>query len=145
MPQDPDTADTNFPQVARGLAAVRAAEALLRTLGGCTIYVRMPIDAATAGDAPQLGLQPIATEDIALSPVVTRELRSAGTKRKMELIISAASLARAKDIQSAADAQQFFDAALGFIYGEKLWRIETFAADDFAGTPYLYRIIVAES
>jgi len=144
MPQGPDNA-TTFSQVARGLAAVRAAEALLRTLGGCTVYIRVPLDVVTTGDAPQLGLQPIATKDVALSPVVTRGLKSLGARRKMELSIAAASLSRAKDIQSASDAQQFFDAALGVIYAEKLWRIESLAVDDFGGVPYLYRIIVAES
>jgi hypothetical protein len=138
-------ADPNPSQVARGLAAVRAAEALLRTLGGGTVYVRIPTDIISADDATQLGLQAVATEDIELSPAVARALRKTkDSPRKMELSISAASLSRAKDIQDANGAEQFFDAALGVIYAEKLWRIESVAIDDFGGMPYLYRLIVAE-
>lgn len=136
--------DQDPAQVARAFAAIRAAEALLRTLGGCTIYVRIP-NATTSGDASQLGLQPIATDDIELSPAVTRALKSQkDSQRRMEITVSAASLSRAKDIEDADSAAQFFDAALGVIYAEKLWRIEGLQVDDFAGTPYLYRITVAE-
>jgi hypothetical protein len=132
-------------QVARGFAAVRAAEALLRTLGGCTIYVRIARAVVTSGDGSQLGLQPVATDDVELSPAVTRALpRKADSQRRMEITISAASLSRAKDIEDADSAQQFFNAALGIVYAEKLWRIESLLVDDFAGTPYLYRVIVRE-
>jgi hypothetical protein len=62
----------------------------------------------------------------------------------MQITISAASLSRAKDIEDADSAQQFFNAALGIVYAEKLWRIESLLVDDFAGTPYLYRVIVRE-
>jgi hypothetical protein len=135
---------TNPLQAARAFAAIRAAEALLRTLGGCTIYVRIP-GATTSGDASQLGLQPIATDDIELSPAVTRALaKQKDTQRRMEITISAASLSRAKDIEDADSAAQFFNAALGIVYAEKLWRIESLQVDDFAGTPYLYRVTVAE-
>src|SRR2546423_955897 len=124
--------DLNPSQVARGLAAVRAAEALLRTLGGCTVYVRVPVSVAGTGDASQLGLQAIATEDVELSPAVTRALtKTKDSQRRMEVTLSAASLSRAKDIQDATGAERFFDAALGLIYNEKLWRIESLAVDDF--------------
>ena len=145
MAQNQSNADQNPSQVARGLAAVRAAEALLRTLGGCTVYVRFPVSVATAGDALQLGLQAIATEDVELAPAVTRALKKDNdSQRKMEVTISAASLTRAKDIQDANSAEQFFEAALGLIYNEKLWRIESLAVDDFGGMPYLYRLTVTE-
>jgi hypothetical protein len=135
---------TNQLQAARAFAAIRAAEALLRTLGGCTIYVRIP-GATTSGDASQLGLQPIATDDIELSPAVTRALaKQKDSQRRMEITISAASLSRAKDIEDADSAAQFFDAALGIVHADRLWRIESLQVDDFAGTPYLYRITVAE-
>ena len=136
--------DQNPSQLARAFAAIRAAEALLRTLGGCTIYVRIP-GATTSGDASQLGLQTIGTSDIELSPAVTRALtKQKDSHRRMEVTISAASLLRAKDIEDADSAAQFFDSALGVVYAEKLWRIESLQVDDFAGTPYLYRLNVAE-
>lgn len=145
MPQNQNNADLDVTQVARGLAAARAAEALLRTLGGCTIYVRVPLDVVTTGDASQLGVQAVGTEDVELSPAVTRALpKKKDSQRRMEISISVTSLSLAKDIDDAESAQQFFDAALGIIYAEKLWRIESLQVDDFAGTPYLYRLTVSE-
>jgi len=57
MPNEPLN-DQDLSQVARSLAAVRAAEALLRTLGGCTIYVRVPLDVAAPGDPLNSGCSP---------------------------------------------------------------------------------------
>ena len=137
--------DVDMTQAARGLAAVRAAEALLRTLGGCTIYVRVPLNVVTTGDASQLGLKSPGTEDIELSPAVTRALRkTTDSQRRMEISLSVTSLSNAKDIDDANSAHQFFDAALGIVYADKLWRIESLQVDDFAGTPYLYRLTVSE-
>ena len=141
--------DSNLTQVARGLAAIRAAEALLRALGGTSIYVRVPAsvsnDVVTAGDAPQLGLSAILTEDVELSPVVTRALtKTKDSQRRVEVTVSAAALSRAKDINDATTAEQFFDSALGIIYVDKLWRIESLAVDSFAGAPYLYRFTISE-
>jgi hypothetical protein len=137
-------ADQDPSQIARGLAAIGAADALLRTLGGCTIFVRVPLD-TTAGDAAELGLQAIATQDVEFSPAVIRAmLKTKTSPRRMEISLPAASLSRSKDIQDANSAEQFFDAALGIIYGEKLWRIDAVAVDEFGGTPYLYRITVTD-
>jgi len=76
---------------------------------------------------------------------VTRHgIKTKGALQAMELSISAASLARAKDIQNASDAEQFFDSAMGVLYAGKLWRIESMSADEFGGMPYLYRLNVSE-
>jgi hypothetical protein len=137
--------DQNLIQTSRGLAAVRAAEALLRTLGGCTVWVRIPISVTTSGDAVQLGLAASATEDIELTPVVARRARnSKGSRKKLELLISAASLAQAKEINDATSAEEFFDSALGVVYSGALLRVESVLVDEFGGVPYLYRVSVSE-
>jgi hypothetical protein len=137
--------DQSLSQVSRGLAAVRAAEALIRTLGGCTVWVRIPVSITTRADAAQLGLAATATEDVALSPVVARHLQNTkGSLKKIELLISAASLSRAKEINDAKSAEEFFDSALGVIYSGALLRIESVLVDEFGGVPYLYRVAVSE-
>jgi hypothetical protein len=136
--------DQTFSDVSRGFAAVRAAEALLRTLGGCTISVRVPIN--VAGTSGEFGVAGAATEDVALSPVVVRSLRkqAKGARGHVELLISAASLASAKEITDAAGSEAFFDSALGVVHDMILKRIVSFSVDDFGGTPYLYRVVVQE-
>jgi hypothetical protein len=125
----------------RAPAASRAAEALLRTLGGTSIYLRTPM-AAAAGDAGQLGIAGATTQDIALAPVVVRHSGSSATRR--ELLVPASALARACDIQDTAAAQEFFSAALGIVLRGTLLRVEAFAAEELDGAPYLYRVVVCE-
>ena len=52
---------------ARANAAQRAAETMLRTLGGATIQVRVPV-LAVNGDAGQLGASAALFEDVAICP-----------------------------------------------------------------------------
>ena len=141
MPGDQTASD-----VSRGFAAVRAAEALLRTLGGSTISVRVPLGVVAGGNANELGLAGAATEDVSLSPVVARRARAQAknTRGRVELLISATSLATAKNISDAAASEAFFDSALGVIHDGILKRIVSFAVEDFGGMPYLYRVVVQE-
>jgi hypothetical protein len=109
------------------------------------VWVRIPVSITTRADAAQLGLAATATEDVALSPVVARHLQNTkGSLKKIELLISAASLSRAKEINDAKSAEEFFDSALGVIYSGALLRIESVLVDEFGGVPYLYRVAVSE-
>ena len=147
--------DQTFSDVSRGFAAVRAADALLRTLGGSTISVRVPLGViADGGSANELGLAGAATEDVPLAPVVVRRAtgvsgiarvaQAKNVRGRVELLISATSLATARDITGAAAAQAFFDSALGVIHDGVLKRIVSFAVEDFGGMPYLYRVVVQQ-
>ncbi len=138
--------DQSFSDVSRGFAAVRAAEALLRTLGGCAISVRVPVGIGGTDNAGEFGLAGAATEDVALSPVVVRRARGQvkNIRGRVELLISAASLASAKEINDATASEAFFDSALGVIHDGVLKRIVSFSVDDFGGMPYLYRVVVQE-
>jgi hypothetical protein len=126
---------------ARGIAAMRAAEALLRTLGGTTVIVRVPLLIAEAGTAGELGLAGAASEDIALSPVV---VRTSSPQRETEILISAGSIARAREIREATAVRDFFATALGIFVEERLLKIHYVQVDEVGGVPYLYRLKVGE-
>ncbi len=126
---------------ARGIAAVRAAEALLRTLGGGAVVVRIRFPLEATGNNLELGIAGAATEDVTLSPVVVRNFSA---QQGTELLISAATLARAREIQDAATAREFFSGAVGVVVEERLLRILFVQVDELAGTPYLYRVKVGE-
>jgi hypothetical protein len=49
--------DLNLPELGRGRAAMRAAEALLRTMGGSTVHLRVPAEVLAADDSSQLGIE----------------------------------------------------------------------------------------
>lgn len=139
--------DLNFPEVSRGLAAVRATEALLRTMGGSTVHVRVPAQVLAPGDHGQLGMDGPPTQDIALAPVVVRNaaLNSKDERNRLrtELLIPASSL-QSREVHDAASAKEFFMSALGVIVRGKLLRVESFSADEYGSVPYLYRVIVIE-
>jgi hypothetical protein len=129
----------------RGLAAQRAAETLLQTLGGTGIFVRLAVDSMMSSDAAQLGLESPATEEVLLQPVVVRNLTANNSVRaQLEVLIAAATLARAKEIYSVTDALDFFNSALGVIQRGKLFQVDSVDVDEFSGCPYLYRLKVSE-
>lgn len=138
--------DITLPQIQRGLAAQRAAEALLRTLGGSSVLVRVPA-LGVAGDASQLGLAGTATEDVLLQPVLVRNAPPTAAnleRQRRELLAPASALAAAREIQDAESARDFFESALGILVDGHLLRVVSVFADDFGGVPYLYRIVVSE-
>lgn len=132
--------------IGRGAAAVRAAEALLRTLGGDEVVFRVPSATANPGDAAQLGLAATATEDVALAPVVVQQARSLSRPNhsgELELLISAASLAQAREITKVSDALAFFGSALGVVVRERLMRVVSVKAEQLGGVAYLYIVKVS--
>ena len=71
--------------------AFRMADALLRSSGGTTAYLQMPVQPGDATDAGQLGLDPPNFQSLALSPVVLRlerPLMTKGQPQKYELLVS---------------------------------------------------------
>src|SRR5512140_2980684 len=53
--------------------ATRAAEAMLRALGGSTILLRVPSGAGAAPSQPGLGLNAPVTDDISIAPAILRD------------------------------------------------------------------------
>ena len=140
--------DLTFTEVARSLAAQRAADTLLRTLGGAMVAVRVPKILVAPGDAGQIGLSGAAAEDVELRHVVVRNAalnnQQERNRSRTELLVSATELADAKQVRDSAAAKEFFLSAIGVVVGQKLLRIESFSAEEFGGTPYLYRVILIE-
>jgi hypothetical protein len=137
-------AQNNAEAIHRGVAAQRAAETLLQTLGGTGIYVRLAIDSTLSDDA-QLGLATSATEEVLLSPVVVRNLTAdKSVHARLEILVAAGTLARVREIYTVTAALDFFNSALGVIQRGKLFRVDSVDVDEFSGVPYLYRLKVSE-
>ena len=118
----------------RGPALARAAEAMLRALGGTEVKLRCPVSAAKDPQSRQLGLEAPVTEDIAISPVVVRR-----SGDDLELLIAPSSVAQF--IQDRGQtAEQFFDSVLAVLQENRALRVSSFADDQFAGAAYLYRV-----
>jgi hypothetical protein len=128
---------------ARALSLGRAAEAMLRALGGGEVRLRLPLNLAAA--EPQraaLGLDGPAVEEVALAPVVVRAVTAAGEAR-FELLLPATRL-QALAAERGLKAEALLQRALGFVQGDRLLRVAHFTAETFAGLPYLYRVTATE-
>jgi hypothetical protein len=129
-----------------GTAVLRAADALLRALGGDQIGLVLPLPTETGSDSTQLGLTDPGVQQLTISPVVVRTLPApnTGPRVRLEFLISASAVANAVDEEGADSAEALFDLALGIQHQADLFHIESVSAEYFAGTAYLYRVVAVE-
>ncbi len=130
----------------RGAAMQRAADAMLRVLGGNAVALRLPLPAVASATAVQLGLAAPQVEEVALAPAALLPLDASPTSGRLryELLVSASAtnaVAEARGLESAPD---LFNAAIGVVFGDKLLRIEGLAVEIFGGVVSLYRVALTE-
>jgi hypothetical protein len=126
-------------------AQQRAADALLRCLGGTTAILRLPTNTASSSDGEQLGEVIPAYEDIPLSPAVFRRLRPdlrEGDVNRYELLISASAVKAQLGLLQLVSTDQLFSMASGVFVDGELMLIEAAAEAEAFGRPYLYRLII---
>jgi hypothetical protein len=128
---------------ARAAAALRMADALLRALGGVPVSLRLPANIADPSINGELGLSAPVFQDVALCPVIVRDL-SNNKQQRFELLISGLAIAAQVELENVGSADALFASALGILHGDDLLQIQSVAADEFAGTPYLYRVIATK-
>jgi hypothetical protein len=125
--------------VARGLAVTRAAEAMLRAAGGGEAVFRLqlasPPDNATLRE---LGLEPAGTEDVAVTPVLMRQLDPA-----VELLLSPKSLEPHLQLRGLT-AEEFLGTTTAIVTQDRTFRITGYQAEVFAEAVYLFRISAME-
>jgi hypothetical protein len=125
-----------------GLGMARAAEAMLRALGGGEVMLRFkgPAIADDAASNPRLGLAANICEDVTLSPAVVRS----GTDGSLEFVLPASIVNTQVELRQTGTTKALFESALGFIHDGKLLRIESVSADFHGNTAYLYRATARE-
>jgi hypothetical protein len=129
-----------------GTALVRAADAMLRALGGDEVSLLFPQAPTPDDTSSQLGLVDPGVEEVRISPVVVRNLPAgnSGPRRRLEFLFAASAVAATAIEHNAASAQTFLDSSLGVLYQGELFHIEGTTTEYFAGTAYLYRVVGVE-
>jgi len=129
-----------------GMALVRAAEAMLRSLGGSEIRLLLPLFQMPNDASAQLGLADPGVEEVRLSPVVVRNLptENNGPRRRLEFLLAAAAVSAELSSRNVASAEAFFKGVMGIVYDSDLFHIEGFTIEYFGGMAYLYRIVGVE-
>lgn len=127
-------------------AVVRAADAMLSTLGGAEVVLLFPLLEMPNDPSVQLGLVDPGVQQVPFSPVVVRTLvtPSSGPRRKLEFLISSTAVTAALISQNMATAEALFASSLGVMFDNDLFHIVDVATEYFAGTPYLYKLTAVE-
>jgi hypothetical protein len=125
-----------------GAAAARAADAVLRTMGGTTVTLLFAAAGLPADGASELGLVDPGVVQAAIAPVIVRELNTenSGPRRRIELLVGVSAVAEQVSQRNVASAEVLFATALGVVYGGELFHIEGFMVERLAGAAYLYRV-----
>ena len=126
-----------------GIALVRAANAMLRSLGGAEVELVLPLVEMPDDASAQLGLVDPGVRQISISPVVVRNLPTSnnGPRRRLDFLLPASVVDEQAIEQNAASAQALFDSALGIAYDSEVFHIEGFVTEYFGSTAYLYRVV----
>jgi hypothetical protein len=127
-------------------ALVRAADAMLHTLGGNQVILLFPLLEMPNDPSVQLGLVDPGVQQVPFSPVVVRTLATpaSGPRRRLEFLISSTAVVAVQISLNMATAEAMFAASLGVMFDNDLFHIEDVATEYFAGTPYLYRVTAVE-
>ncbi len=134
-------------QTNQQINAVRAADTLLRAMGGRSVRLRLPAPAVPADPAEQLGLATPLFQDIPLTPVVCRKARATvadGKAAKWELLVSPTAVAALVGSLAYASASVLFANACGVLVDEdaELLEITSATQEPIVGRPYVYRLVV---
>lgn len=129
---------------ARGFALGRAAETMLRALGGCEVALRFPVVLADGGNV-RLGTAPVASEDVPVSPVVVRRANKPATEpsAQLEFVFPATAVELLLE-QRGPDAESMFRSISGIVYQSKSFRVTDVQTDFYAGAAWLYRVSASE-
>jgi len=127
------------------LNAARAADVLLRALGGRSVMLRMPAPAVPADVTEQLGIAVPAFQDLPLAPVAYRKARAIvaiGKAARWELLVSANAVEALVGSLAYSSASVLFATAYGILSDDELLEIESATEEQAFGLPYVYRLVL---
>jgi len=126
-------------------AAARAADNLLRNVGGRSVLLRTPAGAAPGDATEQLGLAVPSFQDVELGPVVFRKARATITTGKgprWQLLVSTTAVEAVVGSLAYESASVLFANAYGVLVDETLMEIEAATTAQIFGAPYLYQLVL---
>jgi len=129
-----------------GAGMRRAADALLRAMGGETVTLVLPATSMANDAAGQLGLVDPGVQEVLISPVVTRELPTGnlGPRRRVEFTLPASAIANQLPGLGMGSGEDLFNAVIGLTYGSEMFHIEKIEPQSFGDTVCFYLVTAVE-
>ena len=120
-----------------GAVAVRAADAMLQTLGGTEVTLLFAAAGLPDERASELGLVDPGVVQAPIAPVIVRELttESNGPRRRIELLVGRSATAEQVSQRNVTSAEVLFESALGVVYQGEMFHIAEFSVERFGGWP----------
>jgi hypothetical protein len=122
------------------VAVRRAADVLLRGVGGRAVMLRMPAPGNAGDVAEQLGLAVPEFQDVELAPVVLQ--RGSATGR--EMLVSANVVNALVGSMGYSAASVLFADAFGVLVDGVLMEVESLAETELGGASAIYRLSLRE-
>lgn len=127
----------------RQTVLVRAMNTMVRALGGGPMTLRVP-SAAVVGLERELGMTAPALEELEVGPVVVRKLADKAGRSRVEVIVSASSLAPLLAARGEDSAYLLLKSAESLMYEQHVFRVTEVSAESFGGVEYMYRVTGVE-
>ncbi len=129
-----------------GAGLMRAADAMLRALGGEAVSLLLPVTATAADAGGMLGLVDPGVQEVVIAPVVAHEVMTGklGPRRRVEFTFPASTLVEQLPRLGMGSPEDLFNAALGLKYGNDLFHVESVVPESFAGTACLFVVTAVE-
>lgn len=135
---------TRWP-VGQSQAVTRAADAMLRSLGGSEATFLFPM-AAGGGATSELGAAGQTAQQVMFAPAVVRSLapQNAESKVRLEVLMTASAVNPVLDAMQVATGKDLFESALGMLHEGRLLRVREVVTEYFAEAAYLFRVVVTD-
>lgn len=128
----------------RGCAVTRFADALLRSLGGTQVTLRLS-DPSSGDTSSQLGLEAPVAEDLPISPAMLKPLEPAEDgRRRIEVILGASTLRAIAKNYGIEDIAAWLLSMQGVQIHDSVMRIAIVTVDEFLGAECLYHLTTTE-
>jgi hypothetical protein len=121
-------------------ATVRAADTLLRGVGGRVVLLRLPSPAVPADATEQLGLAVPQFQDVEVGPVVL----FAGKTGMKVMLVSASAVSGVVGSLGYSAADVLFAGAYGVLVDDALLEVVSVTEQEAGGVPYMYRLSLRE-
>ena len=123
-------------------AGVRLADALLRSVGGRTVLLRIPLPSIEGDPGEQLGLATPQFQDTPLAPAAFRRVRASAKPGGVtsELLVSASAVRAIVGSLDFNSAAVLFSVAAGVVVDGTLYEITSAIGAEAFGEVYLYRL-----